>query len=82
MVPDAPHPSAGAIATREALRAQGLTQAEFARRIGCHQPDVSAYLTGRVIPSVATLAVIAATLGRPDLERASLWLAPAGEGAA
>jgi transcriptional regulator with XRE-family HTH domain len=42
---------------------RGLTQQEIARRIGGHQPNVSAWLSGRRIPSPANLERLAEAMG-------------------
>lgn len=45
------------------LSLSGLTQAEFAQRIGASQGSVSKYCAGRAFPSPAILARIAAATG-------------------
>ena len=41
--------------TREIVTGSGLTQAEFARRAGASQAQLSQWMTGKVIPSAAML---------------------------
>lgn len=43
---------------------RGWSQRELARRVdGLHQPDLSAYETGRVAPGLGTLVRVAGALG-------------------
>jgi transcriptional regulator with XRE-family HTH domain len=48
----------------EAIEADGLTQAEFARRVGASQKHVSQVLTGKAHAYQATLDYWAFVLGR------------------
>lgn len=52
---------------RDAREQAGLTQTELARRTGLSQPNISAYESGRRVPSEATLAkILRATGPRPS----------------
>jgi len=50
---------------REHIGRSGLTQAEFARRLGTSPSRLSSYVNGGVVPS-ATLMVRARRVGSPD----------------
>lgn len=66
---------------RRARRAFGLTQADLARAAGTSQATVSAYESGRKVPSVPTLSRLLEACGarldvrRPELERSGRHLA-------
>lgn len=65
---------------RAARRDAGLTQRELARATGTAQTAISAYETGRKVPSIPTLERLLAACGaslevsRPRLERAGRHL--------
>lgn len=48
---------------RQTMSRQGVTQAELARRIGWHQPGISAYLSGKRDISTRTLRRMCGALG-------------------
>lgn len=58
------HPTSPYARLAALARCCGLTHADISRRIGCHRPEVSAFLAGRRVPS----PLIASRLC--DLERA------------
>jgi len=59
-------------ALREARLAEGLSQAALAARAGTSQATVSAYETGRKLPSIDTLGrLLAASGARLSVERVS-----------
>jgi transcriptional regulator with XRE-family HTH domain len=57
-------PEAMARMIREALEKDGISQAEFARRVGCTQKHVSKVLTHQAHASQTTLDYWAFVLGR------------------
>lgn len=51
----------------EYLKKSGLTQAEFAKKIGSHQAHVSELISGKVLPRIPTISLIRdATKGEVD----------------
>lgn len=59
------HTRSAADLVRHALRMQGMSGAELARRLGVTQPYLSRRLTGGVDFRVAELEQVAAVLGMP-----------------
>jgi transcriptional regulator with XRE-family HTH domain len=53
-----------AVMVRAAIAADGLTQAEFARRVGVTEKHVSRFMTGASFVSMETLDYWAFVLGR------------------
>ena len=53
---------------------KGLTQNEIAKRMGDHQPNVSAWLSGKRIPSEQSLLRLSRAMGmEPDELIAMIW---------